>query len=149
MVHVSKLPDHLPKGVKACPCQTGCTIGPPKTKDGKRTVALPPHVYVDVLDHLDNRTGKFGNSLLFTAPTGDQRHLYQPLFWWPWNQARTKAGRPDLSVHSLRHFAGTRHQETGATLKDTMAFLGHSTPGVAMGYQHETGRRAELAMRMA
>ena len=62
MVHVSKLPDHLPKGMEACPCQTGCTIGPPKTKDGKRTVALLPHVYGDVLDHLDNRTRKFGNS---------------------------------------------------------------------------------------
>ncbi|WP_314431668.1 tyrosine-type recombinase/integrase [Microbacterium lacticum] len=149
MVHVTKTPDILPRDVKLCPCKPGCTVGPPKSEDGKRTIALPPHVFGDVLDHLDNRTGKFGNSLLFVASTGDQRHLTQPLFWWPWNEARKKAGRSDLSVHSLRHFAGTRHQEAGATLKDTMSFLGHSTPGTAMGYQHETGRRVELAMRMA
>lgn len=148
MVHVTTVPELLPKDVKICPCKPGCTVGPPKTRDGVRTVALPPMIYADVLDHLDNRVSKFGNSLLFTAPTGEQRHLTQPLFHWPWNEARKKAGRPDLAVHSLRHFAGTRHQETGATLKDTMSFLGHSTPGVAMGYQHETGRRVELAMRM-
>jgi integrase len=149
MVYVTTVPDLLPRDVKRCPCKPGCTIGPPKTERGKRTVALPAIAFADVIDHLDNRTGKFGNSLLFVAPTGDQRHLTQPLFWWPWDQARTKIGRPDLAVHSLRHFHLTEYAKTGATVRELMDRAGHSTPETALGYQHSTGRDAELAMRMA
>ncbi len=149
VVHVTTVPDVLPRDVKVCPCKPGCTVGPPKTERGKRTIALPSLVFADVLDHLDTRTGKFGNSLLFVAPTGEQRHLTQPLFWWPWNEARTKVGRPDVSVHSLRHFHLTEFAKTGATLRELMDRAGHSTPDTAIGYQHSTGRDAELAARMA
>jgi integrase len=111
-------------------------------------VYLPPLIFGDVLAHLDSRVGPFPDNLLFKAPTGPERHLKQSLIWKSWRKAREAAGRPDCPWHSLRHFAGTRHAETGATFKDTMAFLGHSTASAAMRYQHETGRAAELARLM-
>ena len=131
----------------------GTHVGDPKSSTGKRTVYLPPQAYTVLLEHIKERTGRFGDSLVFVAPTRDERghekHLKQSSLWKVWSKAREAADRSDMPWHALRHFAGTRHQEAGATLKDTMAFLGHATPGVAMGYQHETGRGAELAARMA
>lgn len=60
--------------------------------------------------------------------------------------ARTAAGRPDLSVHDLRHTGAVLAASTGATLAELMARLGHSTPGAALRYQHAAdGRDAAIA----
>ncbi|GAC78792.1 Phage integrase family protein [Gordonia malaquae] len=66
-----------------------------------------------------------------------------------WDVARTKAGRPDLAFHSLRAYDGTRFAQTGATLKEIMARLGHTTVEAAMRYQKAGTRDDELARKMA
>jgi integrase len=52
-------------------------------------------------------------------------------------------GREGVRVHDLRHSAGTMTALTGATLAETMARLGHSTPKAAMLYQPVASGRAE------
>ena len=48
---------------------------------------------------------------------------------------------PDLHFHDLRHTGGTLSAATGASLKELMARLGHSSVRAAMMYQHATRDR--------
>lgn len=126
--------------------------GPTKTAAGVRAVYVYGAAADAIAAHLDTHVIRFGNPLLFPA-TGDSmgaRHLSQSTFHTPtWNDARTAAGRPDMPFHALRHYAGTRYAQHGATLAETMSRLGHSSMTVAMRYQHATDRDAEIAARMA
>lgn len=45
------------------------------------------------------------------------------------------------SIHDLRHTGAVLAGQTGATLAELMARLGHSTPGEAMRYQHAAADR--------
>jgi integrase len=58
-----------------------------------------------------------------------------------WSKTREKVGLPDLHFHDLRHTGGTLTAATGATLKELMARLGHSSVRAAMIYQHATRDR--------
>ena len=63
--------------------------------------------------------------------------------WWP---AREQAGRPDLRFHDLRHTGAVLAAQTGATLAELMNRLGHSSPTMAMRYQHVAqGRDQQIA----
>ncbi|MBL3700361.1 integrase [Leucobacter luti] len=92
--------------------------------------------------------GRIGNALLTTNHDGTS-WLPQSAFWRHWHKAVVAAERPDLPFHGLRHFAGTRYAQTGATLKETMDRLGHSSVKAAMRYQASGNRDDELARRMA
>jgi integrase len=58
-----------------------------------------------------------------------------------WYPAREAAGRPDLKFHHLRHTGAILAAVSGATLKELMARLGHSTPSAALLYQHAAADR--------
>jgi integrase len=73
-----------------------------------------------------------GDGLLFPAANGG--HLLS--IFGPWDKARKAAGRPDLRFHDLRHTGAVLAAQTGATLAELMSRLGHSTPAMAMRYQH-------------
>jgi len=127
---------------------TGFHVGPPKSEAGIRTIALPPHIRSEIIAHLNEHTGRFPDSLLFPAADGSS-HLAQSTFTKHWYPARRAAGREDMPFHALRHYGGTAYAQTGATLKEIQARLGHSSIGAAMRYQHTTDRDDELAARMA
>ena len=58
-----------------------------------------------------------------------------------WDKVRQQVGLPNLHFHDLRHTGGTLSAATGATLKELMARLGHSSVRAAMIYQHATRDR--------
>jgi integrase len=58
-----------------------------------------------------------------------------------WNKARQTVGLPNLHFHDLRHTGGTLSAATGATLKELMARLRHSSVRASMIYQHATRER--------
>lgn len=124
----------------------GFVVGPPKSEAGIRDLALPPQLTSTVLAHLEQHVGPGDDALLFPARRGG--HLSQSSFAKVYYPAREAAGRPDLSWHTLRAFAGTRYTQGGATFAEVMHRLGHSTPSAAMRYQRVTGRDAALAARM-
>lgn len=119
-------------------------IGTPKSTAGIRDVAIPPHLLPLVKAHLREHTQWGRDGLLFPSPKGanlTSATLYES--WWP---ARDAAGRPDLKFHHLRHTGAVLAAQTGATLAELMARLGHSTPAAAMRYQHAAkGRDAQIA----
>ncbi len=55
--------------------------------------------------------------------------------------AADSAGAEGLHFHDLRHLAGTLAATTGASTRELMARLGHSTPRASLIYQHATEQR--------
>jgi integrase len=110
----------------------------PKSKSaGKRDVHVPPHVMPVLREHLVDHVALGNDALLFPAFKGKgDHHLHQATFQQIFAQAREAAGRPDLRFHDLRHTGATMAAQTGATLAELMARLGHSTHGAALRYQH-------------
>jgi integrase len=115
-------------------------IGRPKA-DSVRDVSIPPHLLPVIKAHLKEHAGL---ELLFPSRRGHQMRHQD--FWPVWTLAREAAGRPDLRVHDLRHLGAVLAAQSGATLKELMARLGHSTADMALRYQHVAkGRDAEIA----
>lgn len=54
---------------------------------------------------------------------------------------------PGLHFHDLRHTGGTLAAATGATLRELMARLGHSSTRAALIYQHATRDRDPVIAR--
>src|SRR5271165_331838 len=123
---------------------SGWTVDGPKSEAGKRDVAIPPHIVPAVEHHLSEHVGPERNSLLFPAKSGG--HLQPSTLYRHYYKAREKAKRPDLRFHDLRHTGATMAAQTGATLAELMARLGHSTSQAAMRYQHASkGRDKQIA----
>lgn len=131
-------------------------VGDPKSAEGKREVPLSSVATPAVDAHLEQFVGRGPESLLFPARRGGG---FMPDMDWNrhWNLAREAVGLrvkvdgkwvSEVREHDFRAFAGTMHQQGGATLRETMAFLGHSTTVAAMAYQKTMGRESELAERM-
>src|SRR5215472_4182532 len=82
-----------------------------------------------------------------TQPLGNRRIGAIPRrrsFDRVWRRALAGAavGPPEgLHLHDLRHTGSTWSAQTGATLKEVMARIGHSTPRAAMIYQHASRER--------
>jgi integrase len=119
----------------------GCHISTPKSGRG-RSVVVPDHIRGEVKHHLDAYVEDGPEAKLF-APANGGCHLNDQVFREQFNAALKVIGREGVRVHDLRHFAGTMTALTGATLAETMARLGHSTPKAAMLYQQVASGRAE------
>lgn len=120
----------------------------PKTEAGIRLVHIPPHVVPMLTAHLRDHALPGREGLLFYGHIGEQ--LPHSSLMWHWNRAKAKAGRPDLTPHALRHTGATLAAQSGATIAELMARLGHTTPAMAMRYQHAAAERdAEIARRLS
>lgn len=127
-------------------------VSTPKSEAGIRDVSIPPHLLPLVREHLTKHAQPGPAGLLFPAASGG--HLSQSTLngrpgrrriikgritnesATAFCKAREAAGRPDLRLHDLRHTGAVLAAQTGATLAELMARLGHSTPQAAMRYQH-------------
>jgi integrase len=114
-------------------------LGPLKSAAGARTIAIPAEL-VGVLDgHLATWVGPDPASLVFTSDKGG------PIRTQHWSRRfRTAAeavGETVLHFHDLRRLAGTLAAATGASTRELMARLGHSTPRAALICQHATEER--------
>ncbi len=124
-------------------------VGPTKTRESRRVVSVPPHVRPAVLEHLTHYTAEAAEALVFTEPStgsfaGEKR------FRTAWEAARAEIGQPELHFHDLRHAAGVMAAQTGATLRELMDRLGHTSPNMSMRYQHTAEGRADaLAERLS
>ncbi|MDV6309700.1 site-specific integrase [Gordonia amicalis] len=117
--------------------------GPTKTKESNRTVTVPPHLRPIIAAHLREHVGEAKTALLFADPvTGS--YYAEGRYRTPFFHARQAIGKGELHFHDLRHCGGVLVAQTGATLKEVMARLGHTTPGTAMRYQHVAAGRADM-----
>jgi integrase len=124
------------------------TVGEPKTQAGIRDVAVPPHIRPIIKAHLKNHVRKAADALLF--PDDDGTHLRADRYRVHWEVARGKIGKTSLRVHDLRHVGAVLAAQSGATTAELMHRLGHTTPAMAMRYQHlSDGRDAMIAERLS
>ena len=123
-------------------------VGSPKTESGVRAVTIPPHIVPAVQHHLDTHVGPERTALAFPGPKTGEPLRASVVYRW-FYRARLIAGREDLRLHDLRHFAATMAAQAGATVPELMARLGHATPDASMIYLHKTQLRdAEIAKRL-
>lgn len=122
----------------------GAQIGPPKSEAGRRTVTVPPHLLLEVEQHLEDNVAGGPSAPLFSGPGGGR--LRPAMLQKTWNSARAKLGRPEVHFHDLRHAGATWLAISGATTRELMARVGHASPAAALRYQHATEERdASLA----
>ncbi|WXX09744.1 tyrosine integrase [Mycobacterium phage MS619] len=125
-------------------------VGDTKTARSRRPVTVPPHVAQMVREHMADRTkmNKGPEALLVTTTQGNR--LSKSAFTRSLKKGYRKIGRTDLRVHDLRAVGATFAAQSGATTKELMARLGHTTPRMAMKYQMASeARDAEIARRMS
>lgn len=116
-------------------------IAGPKTAAGRRTVAMPDmmvepmRTWIGKLPASDNR-----DALLFPA-SDHHSPIPSSVLWKAHTKGRDAIDRPELTVHDLRRTAATLAAQGGATTKEVMRLLGHTTVGVAMIYQVADDKR--------
>jgi integrase len=117
----------------------------PKTDAGKRTVAVPPHILPFLAEHMERWAGA---DRVFVGRDG--RPMRGDAVRQAFDRARRKAGMPGFRFHDLRHTGQTLAAATGATVKDLMRRLGHSSPVASYRYLHAVdGRDAEIAAALS
>jgi len=111
----------------------------PKSDAGRRNLTLDAWLMSEVERHLAEHVGIDPDAYLFT---GDRGGLLRRNVWQKeWTAACKKVGVPGAHFHDTRHTAGTLLMQTGATPKETMRRLGHSTMRAAMIYQDAVDER--------
>jgi len=113
-------------------------LGPPKSQAGTRTVAIPASIIPALRDHLDTYVGIDGTALVFTGPRGGVLRRGNFRRGSGWAKAAAGVGVPGLHFHDLRHTGNTLAAQTGVSLADLKARMGHDSVRAAMIYQHAT-----------
>jgi integrase len=116
----------------------------PKSEAGRRTVAFPAQLKPILAAHLAEYVAAGSAAYVFTSPRG--MVLRRANFRSTWVAAVKAAGLSDVRFHDLRHTGATIAAQTGATLRELMQRIGHSTEKAALNYQHAAkGRDQEIA----
>lgn len=125
-------------------------IGPPKSQAGLRSVAIPPHIVHDLREHLAHFARPELTGLVFVGTKGAplNNSNFNRVVWRP---ARAAVGIPaGTHLHDLRGVSATLAARHGATTRELMRRLGHSTPNMALRYQRaEADRDAAIARAMS
>ncbi len=114
--------------------------GSPKSEAGKRIVTMPRFVADALNEHLRTWAEEGARGLVFPAPEGGllRRSNFRRRVWLPAVEA---VGVEGLRFHDLRHSAATLAAAAGATTKELMARIGHSSYEAAIRYQHVVAER--------
>jgi len=108
-------------------------VGPPKTDGGIRDVTVPPHVAEMLRAHMKAHAGQGPESFVFTTTPG--KRLSKTAFTKTVKNGFASVGKPDMRGHDLRHVGATLAAQAGATTKELMSRIGHTTPAMAMRNQ--------------
>jgi integrase len=125
-------------------------FGPPKSEAGRRTVALPVAAVAALRPHMLEFVDADQEALVFTGHhgavlrTGNFRRSVK------WTAAVKAAGIPaGFHFHDLRHTGNNLAAASGASTRELMHRMGHSTMRAALIYQHATSERdREIAAGM-
>ncbi|MGQ0845557.1 MAG: tyrosine-type recombinase/integrase [Sporichthyaceae bacterium] len=120
----------------------------PKTRAGIGDVAVPGSVAAALVEHLDEWTAEATESPVFpAASTGGilSHDMLRKVF----RRAAKACGRPDATLHLLRHSGQTWSAEAGASLPVLMARARQVSPQAALKYLHQAdGAQRALADKL-
>jgi integrase len=119
----------------------------PKSRAGRRGVSFPKEIVPELRWHLERFAEDSDDGLVFVGPEGGR--LRRSNFRRIWTKARNSVGLPDLHFHDLRHTGNTMAAGQGASLRELMERMGHSSTRAALIYLHATRERdQEIAAGM-
>jgi integrase len=127
----------------------GYHFGPPKSAAGQRNIAIPAAIMPTLKRHLATYTAADPDALVFTSPTGAplRHNNFRRRHWLP---ALAAASLPGIHFHDLRHTGNALTAGTGATLRELMDRMGHSSTRAALIYLHGSDtRQREIAKNLS
>jgi integrase len=118
----------------------GRVFGPPKSAAGRRVVVVPAVIRPALAGHIATFTASQPDALVFTSSTGAPLRdgNFRRRVWRP---ALAKAGLSGTHFHDLRHTGNTLTAAAGASLRELMDRMGHSSPRAALIYLHGSDAR--------
>jgi integrase len=118
-------------------------FGPPKTRAGRRTVALPRAVVDELAAHLVRAEPE---AFVFAAPEGGplRIHGFRARVWRP---ATRRADLDGLRIHDLRHTAVALWIAVGAGPKEVAARAGHTSVSFTLDRYGHLYPEADTALR--
>lgn len=124
---------HVRHSVCRGPDDTGpCRLGPTKTLSSMRTVPIPAGLIQTIRDHIDQYCVDEPEAMLFPAVKSPGGVMSPTTLGQQFRKARIKAGRPDITFHSLRATHATMLMIEGGTLREAMDELGHTSEKIAV-----------------
>jgi integrase len=113
----------------------------PKSAAGLRVITIPSAVVPELRSHVSWFSEAAPDGLVFVGPLG--RRLLRRNFRRLSAEAVREVGLDPANVHfhDLRHTGNNLAAATGASTKELMAPIGHSTMRAALIYQHATRER--------
>jgi integrase len=119
----------------------------PKTKSGKvRHIPLSTGA-MKLLEHLrlKVRDGFLAEQAIFANPKTGEPFVS---FFFSWNNARIRAGLPDLRIHDLRHSFASYLVNAGRSLYEVQELLGHADIKTTSRYAHLSRERLVAAVEV-
>ena len=113
-------------------------FGPPKTAASRRVVSVPPELVPLVEKHLTEHAA-LSPARCVHGPRGQTPRAQQVPAHLGGSLLRFRVS--GLHFHDLRGSGATGAAASGATVREVMARLGHTTATVALRYQHATHER--------
>jgi integrase len=113
--------------------------GKSKSKAGVRKVAIPTAIMPAVDFHMKVYAEPDNVGRVFVGPRGATPSVAN--FNGVWHKALIRAGLPRMHFHDLRHSGNNAIAESGASTKELMRRMGHSSSRAALIYQHATDKR--------
>ncbi|MEV6109883.1 tyrosine-type recombinase/integrase [Streptomyces sp. NPDC051940] len=114
----------------------------PKSDAGRRTVGIPAVLLDEITAHLEKYAehGADGRVFIGAQRATPRRNHFNRV----WRAACAEAGIRGLRFHDLRHTSNTLAAAAGASTRELMARMGHSTMRAALIYQHAASERERL-----
>lgn len=109
-------------------------IKAPKSAAGKRTVSIPAAITPDIRDHLKRYAEPGADGRVFIGARGRLRAATTSTGW-----GARRATTPEINglhFHDLRHTGNILAASTGASTRELMSRMGHSTARAALIHQH-------------
>lgn len=116
-------------------------VGRTKTDSSVRDVAIPTFLADGLAVHLAASVGPDRDAFIFESPAKPGSPISYPSYHAHMMEAAKEIGRPEVRTHDLRHNGAVMAARSGATVRELMARLGHTSPEIAMRYQHATAER--------
>jgi integrase len=131
---------HVPRKLAAL--RNRMEFGPPKSDAGTRTVALPKAAVAALRPHMLEHVKAEQEALVFTGEKGAVLRSGNFRRAVKWAAAVRKAGMPaGFTFHDLRHTGNHLASSSGASTRELMHRMGHSSMRAALIYQHATSDR--------
>lgn len=120
----------------------------PKSDAGRRGVPIPDELLDEMKHHLAEYAEPGESGRVFVGAKGG--HLRRQNFRKIWQHALAKSGAQPVHFHDLRHTGNQFAADEGATLRELMERMGHSSPRAAMIYLHVSkGRSRHIADKLS